>query len=62
MNEFVNETITGNFYFSKRMLGGFNIMVEITCQVLDPQGDLSPEITRFKKATEKEVAELFYKN
>lgn len=62
MNEFVNETITGHYFFSKRILGGFDIMVETKCQVLDSQGDLSPEITRYKKATEKEVAELFYNN
>jgi hypothetical protein len=61
MNEIVNEKLTGNYYFSKKILGGFDVMVEASFEVKDPQGEISPRITAYKKATEKDLVEVFYK-
>ncbi len=61
MNELVNMELTGNYYFSKRILGGYDVMVEETFNVRSPDGNLSPDQVRYKKATEKDLVEVFYK-
>ncbi len=62
MNEITNEELTGKYYFSKRMLGGFNIMVEETFDLLDENKAFLANRSHYRKATEKDLSELFYKD
>lgn len=56
--------LTGEWYLSKRTLGGFNVMVQVKIERWkDPSygngsGRYAPEKTEYQKATESDLTEL----
>lgn len=51
--------LTGKYYFKKRFLGGFNIMVEELVKTACPiTGDIDPEYLIYRKAKEQDLKEI----
>lgn len=57
------EELTGNFYFTERLFGGFNVMVEfIKKDYCHEDGTFGPEYTYYRKATMNEIQMLGLKS
>lgn len=49
---------TGNYYFRKRLFGGFDIMIEAVSYYVDQDGTGSPNFIHYRKATESDLAKI----